>query len=88
MTDGPLIHLNGTSAEELEKRYRACACLLNEAMNALYLAAPNARDYYPLGDQAFAEAQKRHDARIAAVAMVQRECLALLEHVVDQAEER
>lgn len=83
---GPLVHLNGTSVEELEKQFRACVSTLNEAMNALYLAAPNARDYYPLGSGAFDAARKRHDARIVVVAGVQKECMAILEDLMDQDE--
>jgi hypothetical protein len=82
------VHLNGTSVEELEKQFRACVSTLNEAMNALYLAAPNARDYYPLGADAFEAARKRHEARIGVVAGVQKECMATLEDLADQAESR
>jgi hypothetical protein len=85
---GPLVHLNGTSATELEAQMRACGDTLRAALNALYLAAPNARDYYPLGDCAFAEAQARHMGRIMAVEAVFKGCQAILEEIVDQVDAR
>jgi hypothetical protein len=85
---GPMVHLNGTSGEELIRQMRACVEALGGALNALYTAAPNARDYYPLGDCAFATARAQHEGWIAAVADVQRACMALLDGIVDQQEER
>ena len=85
---GPLVHLNGTSATELEEQMRACRDTLLAALNALYQAAPNARDYYPLGDRAFAEAQSRHQCRIMSVVSVFNGCNEILAEIVEQKESR
>ena len=85
---GPLVHLNGTSAGELEEQMRACRDTLRAALFALHLAAPNARDYYPLGDNAFAEAQARHASRIMAMRAVYNECCAIFIEIVEQKESR
>lgn len=43
----PLIHMNGTSAEELLNLREAFYAALQEAEQALKQMAPNGRDYYP-----------------------------------------
>lgn len=58
----PIVHLNGTSRQQLEDQiddvYEACHVLLKALKNA----APNGRDYYPqpgLMDQAVAQHNRR-----------------------------
>ena len=62
MTDvvTPIVHLNGTSKQELIDQRLAVLDALRKAGEALRNAAPNARDYYPEpGRLTRAEAQHR-----------------------------
>ena len=63
----PTIHLNGTSVESLlednDRAYRA----INAAYDALRLAGPNGRDYYPQGGGAMEAAQDEHRERLLAL---------------------
>lgn len=63
----PTIHLNGTSASELVDTHEAAARALREALRALEGAAPNARDYYPQGPDAYTQAKWAHCQRVASV---------------------
>ncbi len=54
----PIIHLNGTSAEDLLKGNLAASDACSDAINAIGLAEFNGRDYYPVPgawDKAVAE---------------------------------
>lgn len=73
----PTIHLNGSSAEDLTKGYLAAERALNEALEALAQAAPNARDYYVQGDDVFEKAREEHAARVAKLLVVKDEIHAL-----------
>jgi hypothetical protein len=77
----PLVHLNGTGREQLAAQYESAALALTTAIDALMEAAPNARDYYPLGPDAFSEAQREHASRLSRLLTVKDELSALWEHV-------
>jgi hypothetical protein len=77
----PLVHLNGTSAEHLLEGYTAAREAVSAAIHALADAAPNARDYYPIGDHAYAAARREHDARMVALVSVLEDLTRLEEHV-------
>lgn len=49
----PTVHLNGTSKEELVQGRIAVIEAAQALRDALQRAAPNARDYYPQGDDAY-----------------------------------
>jgi hypothetical protein len=66
----PIVHLNGTSRAALLVQVAAAASALNAALTAISDAAPNARDYYPAGDDAFRTARKEHDSALDAVRSV------------------
>ncbi len=83
MITKPTIHMNGTSAAELAERYEAAAVAVAAALDALTFAAPNARDYYPQGPTAFAEARREHEERILKVRAVRDEIGALYEHALE-----
>jgi hypothetical protein len=61
----PTIHLNGTSRDELVSQYVAALDALHNAMQALIKMAPNGRDYYPQGDDAFPQARREQIARLS-----------------------
>ena len=66
----PTIHSNGTDGHELllqVQRIMASLCHVEEAMS---LAMPNARDYYPQGSEATAEARDAFRERRLAIFMM------------------
>lgn len=81
----PLIHLNGSGAiallDALNNAYHRC----QDAMEAIRKTAPNGRDYYPLGDNAYKQAREEYDSRIERINSVAMELSELLIHVMDQA---
>ncbi len=79
----PTIHRNGTSADALLEQARAAGDALREALDALQGAAPNARDYYPQGPDAYRAAEAEHAARIGALRRVLADMQALAEHAAD-----
>ena len=77
----PTIHMNGTSRSELERQLcEACVAVL-KAKHALVDAAPNGRDYYLQGDDAFTRANNEHVERLRKLDEVGRELTDLLEWV-------
>ena len=77
----PLVHLNGTSRDALLESYKDPANALRTALRELERNGPNARDYYPLGPDAFPAAVAEHVHRMRRVADVIGELEALMEHV-------
>ena len=59
----PTIHLNGTSRETLLEQVCDAANAIRDAQRVLQEAAPNGRDYYPLGPDAIGMAIAEHDQR-------------------------
>jgi len=84
----PTIHLNGTSGEALLDQATSAAQALREALEAMGRAAPNARDYYVQGPEAFPLADDAHDARCAAVRALIAEYEELAEALADALDER
>lgn len=76
----PVIHLNGSSAARLAETYKIAIISLETALNRLAEAAPNGRDYYPLGESAFEEAREEHFARIKKLETVRDEFAELWSH--------
>ena len=79
----PTIHMGGTDAESLAQDAKRARDALAKALDALTAASPNARDYYPQGGDAHAEAAREHAARIAAVMAVRDEMQAMFEHATE-----
>ena len=84
----PTIHLNGSAPSVLLEAYKHAAAAVRNAAKALEETAPNARDYYPQGDQAFNEATLEHRDRMAHLGNVALELVALIDHVQDQVDQR
>lgn len=55
----PMIHLNGSSAQSLEKEYSAAWDAVDKAKEALAKIDHNARDYYPISNEAFHTARQQ-----------------------------
>lgn len=82
----PLVHLNGTAASVLVEQHAAIVAALRASLEALRAGAPNARDFYPQGEDAIRQARKEHAARVEAVTNVLAEVEAILDNVVEQME--
>ena len=78
----PSIHLNGTSREALSEQYLTAGQALQNALRALEDASPNARDYYPQGEDAFRKAVSEHNRRTEYV----REALAQVQRLFEYCE--
>jgi hypothetical protein len=77
----PSIHLNGTSRQALFEAYSEASSAVRRAISATVAAAPHARDYYPQGEGAFAQAQAEHVVRMGKLAAVRDELYAILEAI-------
>lgn len=60
----PTIHTNGTSKERLIELLCEASQALDLAFSALKQTAPNGRDYYPQGNDAFDKAVAEHYDRM------------------------
>lgn len=77
----PTVHRNGTSREALLDAYCIAGNALRGALETLSDAAPNARDYYPQGDDAWLQARAEHAAREEKLRSVLAELQELAESV-------
>lgn len=84
----PTIHLNGTSAETLLFEATQARDALSRALDAMWGAAPNARDYYPQGVESAARAIREFDAHAAAVRAALAYFGAHVEHISDVLDQR
>lgn len=75
----PLVHLNGTSCADLLGQYQEAINALMVAETALVETAPNARDYYPQGDDAFLRATVEHGRRLTRLTSIKDEIETILE---------
>ncbi len=66
----PTIHLNGTSGTELIDQNLEAYEAIRSAVSSVERAAPNARDFYVQGENAYREAVAEHAARVKALLAV------------------
>ena len=74
----PFIHLNGTSHQTLLEQTDAAFRAVTGAIEALQVAAPNHRDYYPRGDAAWRQVLQEHRTRLEALERVRNELNTIL----------
>lgn len=79
----PTVHLNGTGREALERQYFEAAKATTKALQALREAAPNERDYYVQGSDAFKRARREHEDRVARMESVKEELYHLHDQIMD-----
>lgn len=86
----PLVHMNGSSADYLLSTLSEAQESLLVTLRAMNAAAPNARDYYPLGDgeSAFKAARDLHDRFMRELRAMRAEIVCAMEHVQEQIDER
>lgn len=88
MTTTPIIHLNGSSAESLLEDNAQAHHAVRKAIEALAAVAPNARDYYPKGDDAYRSARREHEERMLALLSVQNALVEINDSICEQVDER
>ncbi len=79
----PTMHLNGTSGDVLVAQLVDVGAALRATLRALDEAAPNARDYYVQGDEAFGKVMREHLSRVERVRSVLNEIYAINEALAD-----
>lgn len=85
----PIIHLNGSSAENLLADWRKVYEATESLIGTLRAAYPHTRDYYVSSDpEAYAKACAAHDARLLLLDAIQTDCEAMCDHLFFNAERR
>lgn len=77
----PVLHINGTSKEDLSSKYYAAGTAVNAAINALAATAPHGRDYYP-EPGAYERAQVEHESRMKRLHDIYEELGELYGHTL------
>ncbi|MBO0784324.1 MAG: hypothetical protein J2P37_36440 [Ktedonobacteraceae bacterium] len=80
----PVVHLNGTSRDELLKQITDAIEAVNTAMGALQKAAPHGRDYYVQSSTAIMTAMNQHYDRLEKLRDVRDELQRIGEAIIDQ----
>ena len=80
----PVVHMNGTTADELIDNLRAVCDGLRATEEALAKAAPNQRDYYPAGLGLWNAALLQHSRRREAIETMLREINEEMEGILAQ----
>jgi len=79
----PVVHLNGSGREALIKKYVDVLNALNVAIKEMDENCPNARDYYPLGEDAYPKARNEWEAHIGALVQMRNYVNDLFDAVYD-----
>lgn len=80
----PTVHINGSSRDDLLAKLETAYRAVNAALEAVQGSAPNARDYYVQGPDAFPRATIEHNARTGRLADIATELLDLYLNVENQ----
>lgn len=79
----PTVHLNGTNGDDLLEQVNEAERALDEALRSLRACAPNQRDYYPQGSEAWKRAIDQHCARVDRLVDVATELEQLAEAIAN-----
>lgn len=79
----PAVHLNGSGRQALVSQNLAARSAVRHAIEALAEAAPNQRDYYVLGDDAWKRARDQHVARLQKLESLYAELGELVQGISD-----
>ena len=80
----PTVHLNGSSRDSLLEQATDAREALYKAIESLYAAAPNGRDYYVQESNAFRAACKQWSDRLDALRDVLKDLQAIALGIADQ----
>jgi hypothetical protein len=81
MMQFPLIHTNGTCADDLLANQCDIARAMCDAIEVMAANGPHARDYYPLEAGAWERAKEQHAARLKALGAVLLEVEQMAEYL-------
>ena len=84
----PCVHMNGTSAQMLFDGYRRAYEACRDALHAIEESEFNARDYYPVHPNAWAEARAEMGMHVTHIAAARDAFLAVAAHVQEVAGDR
>lgn len=84
----PTVHLNGSSATELLRLNLNARHAVQQAIEDLQAASPNARDFYVQGDDAFPAAAREHKDRFKRLEAVLAEFNEIVDGISDQIDQR
>lgn len=79
----PCVHLNGTSGQDLLDQIDDAFMAIDAAIEALAKAAPNGRDYYVYGSEAYTQAADQHQARMQKLREVRDQLMAIMNGIHD-----
>lgn len=77
----PFIHLNGSGKNLLEKNWMGVYTQVRNLEDALCEAHPHGRDYYPLGADAYRQAEEEHMELRKALDIIRKYTNDMLEHL-------
>jgi hypothetical protein len=77
----PMVHLNGTSKQNLLDQYENAIKALEDAKDVLLKSAPNGRDYYPKGPDSYGIAFNQHITRVGKINSVINELISIVEEI-------
>lgn len=83
----PSIHINGSPADRLREAFDRAYETLFQAEEAVIATAPNARDYYIQGPDAFNLAAAEHSERLRKLRSVREELEGLIIAIDEQIEQ-
>mgnify|MGYP001604637144 CR=1 FL=1 len=79
----PIVHMNGTSRQALVEQLCTAYRAVQDALDALSLASPNGRDYYPEPGR-LQKAEAQHRARRTQLQAVADSLIAEAEAIQEQ----
>ena len=85
MQTRPIVHLDGTSRDELQRQYTGVILALGVAQDALKATAPHGRDYYVQPEGTYQQARKEYAVRASRLHAVEMELQDILEGLVEKA---
>ena len=81
----PIFHGNGNNPQRLGREYFEALRVLNKFQDAFFAIEFHARDYYPLGDEAWLKARAQREAMHANINSLRRYLDVHAEHCFDSA---
>ena len=80
----PQVHLNGDTEDTLMRGLEESHHVLNQALEVMRMMAPNARNYYTMGNHGYGEAADQYPEMCGRIADTQQEIIAIMEGIQDR----
>lgn len=80
----PMVHLNGDTEDTLMRGLEESHHVLNQAMEVMRMMAPNARNYYTIGNAAYGQASDQYRVMCQRIFDTQAEIQAIMEGIQDR----